>query len=163
MSEISSGKMNMAPKDEMAEKRTCPDLGFAQWPIGLNAQNDSKLQIGIRTNHNMINLDLKKVCRFTKVQVKDFFRSNKAWNSILRGFLDPKFHGEYESDNTYFWNDRIVVRHCFPTKISDIGVTEAGEVDGGVHGLVHSLLDIHRGDKQLVLTSLNLWHFKINS
>ena len=64
---------------------------------------------------------------------------------------------------TYFWNDRIVVRYCFPTKISDIGVPEAGEVDGGVHGLAHSLLDIHRGDKQLVLTSLNLWHFKINS
>lgn len=102
MSEINSGKINMAPKDEKAEKRTCPDLGFAQWPIGLNAQNDSKLQIGIRTNLNMINLDLKKVCCFTKVQVKDFFRSNKAWNSILRGFLDPKFHGEYESDKK--WN-----------------------------------------------------------
>ena len=59
-------------------------------------------------------------------------------------------------NHTYFWNDRIVVRYCFPTKISDIGVPEAGEVDGGVHGLAHSLLDIHRGDKQLVLTSLNL-------
>jgi len=30
MSEINSGKINMAPKDEKAEKRTCPDLGFAQ-------------------------------------------------------------------------------------------------------------------------------------
>ena len=57
---------------------------------------------------------------------------------------------------TYFWNDRIVVRYRFPTKIVDIGVPEVGEVDGGVHGLAHSLLDIHRGDKQLVLTSLNL-------
>ena len=103
MSEINSGKINMAPKDEKVEKRTCPDLGFAQWPIGLNAQNYSKLQIGIRTNLNMINLDLKKVCCFTKVQVKDFFCSNKAWNSILRGFLDPKFHGEYESDKKWFF------------------------------------------------------------
>ena len=102
MSEINSGNINMAQKDEKAEKRTCPDLGFAQWPIGLNAQNDSKLQIGIRTNHNMINLNLKKVCRFTKVQVKYIFCSIKAWNSILRGFLDPKFHGEYESDKK--WN-----------------------------------------------------------
>ena len=57
---------------------------------------------------------------------------------------------------TYFWNDRIVVRYRFPTKIADIGGLEAGEDDGGAHGLGRSLLDIHRGDKELVLASLNL-------
>ena len=63
---------------------------------------------------------------------------------------------------TYFWNDRIVVLYRFPTKIADIGGLEAGEDDGGAHGLGRSLLDIHRGDKELFLASLNLWHFKIN-
>ena len=46
----------------------------------------------------MIDLDSKKICCFTKVRVKGFFRSNKARNVILMGTLDPKFHGEYESD-----------------------------------------------------------------
>ena len=46
----------------------------------------------------MIDFDSKKVCCFTKVRVKEFFRSNKARNVILRDTLYPKFHGEYESD-----------------------------------------------------------------
>ena len=60
-----------------------------------------------------------------------------------------------ENKNTYFWNDRKVLLYRFPTKIADIGGLEAGEDDGGAHGLGHSLLDIHRGDKELVLASLN--------
>ena len=98
MSKITSEMINMSQKDKMTEKKYCPDLGFAQWPIGPNVQNDSKFQIGIRTNLNMIDLDSKKVCCFTKVWVKEFFRSNKARNVISRGTLDPKFNEEYESD-----------------------------------------------------------------
>ena len=62
--------------------------------------------------------------------------------------------------STYFWNDRKVLLYRFPTKIADIGGLEAGEDDGGVHGLAHSLLDIHRGDKELVLASLIFMTFQ---
>ena len=65
-------------------------------------------------------------------------------------------YSNYNTVITYFWNERIVVLYRFPTKIADIGGLEAGEDDGGAHGLGHSLLDIHRGDKELVLASLNL-------
>ena len=91
MSKITSEIINMSQKDKMTKKKYCPDLGFAQWPIGPNVQNDSKFQIGIRTNLNMIDLESKKVCCFTKVRVKDFFAQIKPGMWICGVLWIPNF------------------------------------------------------------------------